>query len=105
MCVLCSNLRDLFLAAKRCFDSARESFERSDDAFGVVDCERAYASEAKSKEDVIAALGKALSPLITLSVQEGIKKQLDGLTSTVRELKADNDNLKFEIETLRRAKR
>lgn len=71
---------------------------------------RSQAAEAKPKslaedliealhdERLIDALGKALSPLITLSVQEAVKKQLEGLTTTIRELKADNTRLAKQCE-------
>ena len=36
---------------------------------------------------VIDAIGKALAPLIALSIDEGIKKHLEGVTVTIREVK------------------
>ena len=52
--------------------------------------------EALQDDRVLEAFSKALSPLITLSVQEAVKKHLEGLSSTVRELKADNTRLTEE---------
>lgn len=49
---------------------------------------------------VVEALGKALSPLITLSVEEGLKKQIEGLTASVRGLKEDNVRLQGQYENI-----
>lgn len=56
--------------------------------------------EALQDVRVVEALGRALSPLITLSVEEGLKKQIEGLTSAVRDLKSDNSRLKSQLETV-----
>ena len=67
------------------------------------------ASETSLAEDLIEALqdvrvveavGKALAPLITLSVEEGLKKQLEGVTSAIRELKTENTRLRGQCEGL-----
>lgn len=49
---------------------------------------------------VVEALGKALAPLITLSVEEGLKKQLEGVTTAIRELKTENTRLRGQCEGL-----
>ena len=59
--------------------------------------------EALQDSRVVEALGKALAPLITLSVEEGLRKQLEGLTNKVRELKAENQRLNQQCETIVKA--
>ena len=59
--------------------------------------------EALQDSRVVEALGKALAPLITLSVEEGLRKQLEGLTNKVRELKAENLRLNQQCETIVKA--
>ena len=56
--------------------------------------------EALQDVRVVEALGRALSPLISLSIEEGLKKHLEGLTTAVRELKSDNVRLKGQIEVV-----
>lgn len=54
--------------------------------------------EALSNSRVVDALGKALASLITLSVQKSLEKQLEGLSTAVRELKAENVRLFRQCE-------
>ena len=56
--------------------------------------------EALQDDRVIQTLGKALSPLISLTVQEAVNKQLEGLSANLRDLKADNVRLKNQCEAI-----
>ncbi len=57
--------------------------------------------EALQDDRLVDAIGKALSPLITLTIQEAVKKQLEGLSSAVKDLKAENVRLTTQCQAIK----
>ena len=57
-------------------------------------------TEALQDGKLVEALGKALSPLISLSVEEALRKQVEGLTTAVRDLKAENTRLARQCDSV-----
>lgn len=56
--------------------------------------------EALKNDDVAQALGKAIAPFITLTVQETVKSSLQDLTKTLKELSLENQSLKQKVTQL-----
>ena len=56
--------------------------------------------EALQDGRLVEVLGKALAPLITTSIEEVINKQVAGLTSAVRDLKAENTRLAKQCDSI-----
>ena len=56
--------------------------------------------EALNDDRLVDALGKALAPLITLTIQETMKKQLEGLSTSVKALKDENVRLSEQCQAV-----
>ena len=56
--------------------------------------------EALNDDRLVDALGKALAPLITLTIQETIKKQLEGLSTSVKAMKDENVRLSAQCQAV-----
>src|SRR5688572_23026562 len=54
--------------------------------------------EALLDTRVVEALAKALAPFIALSIDESLNKRLEGLTTSIRDLKGENTRLTKRCE-------
>ena len=56
--------------------------------------------EALQDDTLVEAIGKALSPLIMLSIQEAVKKKLTDLSTTVKMLQEENSRLSAHYQAV-----